>query len=342
MGQEGRYLGVLPPEDPLHGFLAREVLEGALGLAGCAPVFDVYALADFSTLFRYVDRQTGAGVVGKFYGNKWLHGRQDGEPELRAALMWREFHNLERVRALGLDRPPRCVVRPLAASEARNCVLVEEHAPGTDLETRVREAAHSGQGGPLAACLTEVVTFLAELHGRSRTEEGLDPEKALRSLDRYADQLAFWNVLPAGPRERLRRLRERWAGAGVLALGRQVLVHGDATPVNFIHDGERRMTAIDLERLWPGDPAEDLGCLVAELKHLFFWYSHDPWGSEPYIQQVYGTYAGCQRGVEDFGLLTERGRFHMGCVLLRIARNSWLDLDYRRRLLEKAEECLQI
>lgn len=339
------YLGVLPAEDPLHGFLQKDVLEGALGLAGCAPVFDMYALTDGSTLCRYVDRQTGADVVGKFYGNKWLHGRQDGEPELRTALMWREFHNLERVRALGLDAPPRCVVRPLAASEEHNRILVEEHAPGLDLETHVREAAQSGQGGPLAARLAEVVRFLSDLHGRSRTEESLDPGRALGALDRYSGQLAHWKVIGEPERERLVRLGERWADSGILAAGRRVLVHGDATPLNFIHDihdGEHRLTVIDLERLWLGDPAEDLGCLVAELKHLFFWYAHEPWGSEPYIQNVYGTYASCQAGDEDFGLLTERGRFHMGCVLLRIARNSWLDLDYRRRLVEIAETCLQI
>lgn len=335
------YLGVLPAGDPLHGFLRKDVLEGALGLEGCAPVFDVYALAEGSTLFRYVDRQTGADVVGKFYGNKWLYASQNGEPELRASLMWRELHNLERVRALGLDAPPRCVVRPLAASEERNCVLVEEHAPGTALETHVREAAQSGQGGPLTTRLGEVSRFLADLHERSRTEESLDPGRALRILDKYTGQLAYWKVIGGSDRERLVRLGERWADSGILAAGRQGLVHGDATPLNFIHEGEHRLTVIDLERLWPGDPAEDLGCLVAELKHLFFWYAHEPWGSEPYIQHVYGTYASCREG-EDFGLLTERGRFHMGCVLLRIARNSWLDLDYRRRLVEIAETCLQI
>lgn len=341
----GRYLGVLSPEEPLHEFLARDVLRGTLGFEGCAPVFDVYALTDGSTLCRYVDRQTGADVVGKFYGSKWLYGSQNGEPELRASLMWREFHNLERVRALGLDAPPRCVVRPLAASEAHGCILVEEHAPGTLLETYVREAAQSGQGGPLTARLAEVVRFLADLHERSRKEErlgeSLDPGRALHALDRYSGQLAYWKVIGEPERERLVRLGERWTGSGILAAGRQVLVHGDATPVNFIHDGEHRLTAIDLERLWPGDPAEDLGCLAAELKHLFFWYAHEPWGSEPYIRHVYGTYASCREG-EDFGRLTERGRFHMGCVLLRIARNSWLDLDYRRRLVEIAETCLQI
>lgn len=337
-----RYMGVLPPEDPLHGFLARDVLQGALGLAGCAPVFDVYALADSSTVFRYVDRQTGADLVGKFYGNKWLHGRQDGHPELRTTLMWREFHNLEQARGLGLTTPPRRVVRPLAASEARNCVLIEEHVPGIDMDSHIRAAIHSGQGAVLTACLTEAVRLLADLHDRSRTGETLEPERMLGFLDRYVGQLFYWKVISGAQRERFERLRARWAGSGLLATGRQVLVHGDATPVNFIHDREQGVTAIDLERLWLGDPAEDLGCLVAELKHLFFWYARDPWGSEPYIQHVYGAYRGYARESEDFGLLTTRGRFRMGCVLLRIARSSWLDLEYRRRLIEKADECLQI
>ena len=31
----------------------------------------------------------------------------------------------------------------------------------------------------------------------------------------------------------------------------------------------------------------------------------------------------------------------MGTTLLRIGRNFWIDRDYRRRLIDEAEKCLQ-
>ena len=118
-------------------------------------------------------------------------------------------------------------------------------------------------------------------------------------------------------------------------------MHGDATPAHFFLDARHRVTAIDLERMRPGDRALDLGCLAAGLKHHFWWHGHGSWGSEPYIQELYAACAGAAApGAADLAALTGRGRFHMGCCELRIARNSGRDLEYRRRLVDNAEECL--
>jgi len=42
------------------------------------------------------------------------------------------------------------------------------------------------------------------------------------------------------------------------------------------------------------------------------------------------TSIACRLGADDFASLTTRGRFYMGCIEMRIARNTWLDLGYRR------------
>ena len=339
----GEYIGVLSTNDLLYDLLADEIVDRVLGFGVCRPVFDVYRLDSSSTVFRYADRRTFVNLVGKFYGNKWLHGRQTGETELRAMLMQREFDNLQRLRALGLDHYPHRVVRPLGVSVPINCVLVEDFASGPDLNFYIREATHYGKGDELRSRLTDVAWFLADMHNRSETNELVNDALALAYLDKVIGQLAYWDIISAHQRQRLACLRKRWAASRILGIGQQVLIHGDANPTNFRFSGEHGVTIIDLERLQPGDRAADLGCVVAELKHLFWWYSHDSWASEQYIQHLYATYTSyLHEGAEDFAALITRGRFYMGCYELHIGLNAWLDLGYRRRLIENAEECLMI
>jgi aminoglycoside phosphotransferase (APT) family kinase protein len=338
----GDYVGVLSAEDPLYALLTRDVLGRELGVSLAAPVFDAYRLHPSATAYRYEERRSGLALVGKFFGNKWIDGAQTGGRERRAALMRREFANLRRARALGLDAPPYQVVRPLAADEAINCVLVEAFAPGPDLGEAVRAAALHGQADMLHDRVGAVAGFLARLHLRSRANAPVGPAEPLEYMGKLIAQLEDWQVIGAEQRRRLARLRERWAASGRLAAAQRSLLHGDATPAHFLFDGGG-VTAIDLERMREGDPAADLGCVAAELKHLMFWHRGDAWAAEPFIQQFYAAYAAAlELPRADFAALTERCRFFMGCYELRIGRNSWLDLGYRRRLVEEAEACLAI
>lgn len=339
----GEYAGVLAEDDPLHAFLADEVLNGVLGRGVDHPVFDAWRLDSGRVVYRYAERTTGVEVVGKFYGRKWIFGTQEGEPELRAELMRREFAALQRARGLGLTGYPHAVVRPLATSEAVGCVLVEEPAPGMDLDHYLRAAVHEGQGARALAGTARVATFLADLHGRSRTGRPGSGAGVLEYLGRVIGQLAAWEVVDDGQRARLEALRERWAAAGVLEGCEEVWIHGDANPTHFWLSGDEGVTAIDLERLAPGDPAFDLGYVAGDLKHLFWWYSGDPEAGEPYVRALYAAYAEHRApGGDCFEAITGRGRYFMACSELRIARNAWLDLGYRRRLVDHAEACLWI
>jgi aminoglycoside phosphotransferase (APT) family kinase protein len=98
-----------------------------------------------------------------------------------------------------------------------------------------------------------------------------------------------------------------------------VLIHGDATPTNFLFRSKQDLAVIDLERMWPGDSAADLGRIVAELKHLFWWYAHYRWASEPYIQHFYHSYdSHLPTATSTLPAVTDRGRSYMGCDPLRI------------------------
>lgn len=335
---------VLGTQDPLYRFLAESVLGVRLGFGDTRLVFEAYPLDADGTVVRFSERQTGVELVGKFYGRKWIAGWQQGAPELRRQLMHREYDNLQRLRTLGLDGYPHCVVRPLATCEDLDCLLVEDHVPGPDLESFVRQASQAGQTTVLHARLADLASFLFDLHQRTETPDPVEPSRALGYLDKLVGQLSRWRITSVAERRRLTALRQRWAERGVLELGRRVLTHGDPIPPHFLFAGPHGVTTIDLERLWPGDRAADLGCVVAELKHLFFLYTGDRWASEPSIRHFYDCYNALlpRSSGEDLPLLTERGRFHMGCYLLRIARNSWLDLDYRRCLLAEAQACLAL
>jgi hypothetical protein len=338
----GTYVGVLEQADPLYGLLT-DTLGRYWGSINGQPTFDVYRLDSSSLVYRYAERATGVNMAVKFYGNKLIYGSQTGSHDLRAILMHREFTNAAKLRQLGLDRYPHSVVRPLTTSETIHCALVEDFVPGTNLDFHILQAISQDRGSELSERLGETASFLADLHNRSQSAEPDDPAPGLDYLDDQIGHLAHLHVISRPQRERLQVFRKRWRAAGWLAMGHKVLAHGDASPTHFLFDGCGGVTVIDVERITDGDRALDAGCMVAELKHLFFWYSHDPWASEPYIRHFYASYAaGLPGGCEDFTALTTRGRYYMACFLLRICRNAWLDLDYRHRLLEHAIECLKI
>jgi hypothetical protein len=339
---KGEYLGLLPTTDPLYAFLAEEVLDQVLGFSRREPTFDVYRLDGSSTVFRYKERETHIDLVGKFYGNKWMRGSQTGERELRAHRMRCEFNNLHQVRLLGLDTTPCRVVRPLAISESINCILVEEFAFGYNLDFLIREAVYCGKADELHECLTDIAWFLANLHNRSCSYKPINQEPPLNYMNKVMDQLSYWHIISAEQKKRLEQARDRWAVSQMLRNGFEVTIHGDANPTNFLYKNRQDMVVIDLERLTRGDRAADLGCIAAELKHLFWYYGKGPLGGEEYIKHFYARYGDHLSNIEDFGSLTNRCRFYMTCIELRISRNSWLDLQYRRQLIEDAIECLKI
>ena len=89
-----------------------------------------------------------------------------------------------------------------------------------------------------------------------------------------------------------------------------------------------------------GDPL----CAVinGELKHFFFRSTGDPHAAEPFIGHFLWEY--CSHfpdRVSAFRAVTRRTPFHMGITLLRIARNSWIDCEYRWRLVGEAKAILR-
>jgi len=119
-----------------------------------------------------------------------------------------------------------------------------------------------------------------------------------------------------------------------------VLLHGDATPTNFLFpDG--RVVAVDLERLRPGDRLFDLSWVAGELRHAWGWRGRDFGESEIVIQCFFRSYLDALPGDAD---LTRRiyalNPLYMALAELRIARNAYLSWGYRRALVAEAQRCL--
>ena len=334
-------IATLDHDDPLFRLLSSDVWPRQLGLAA-PPDFEVSKLHPSGIAYRYADPDSGTAVVGKFFGNKWVHGSQEGNQPLRAMLLQREFANLQLVQALGFDQGAYQVVRPLVMEPAINLVLIESAAPGTDLLAAIRAAAFQGAGARLRRFLTAVAGWLAALHRRSAINRAVEPVEATSYFNKLLGQLRTWDIMDWAELARFERLRDRWVASGMLGVAQQALVHGDATPAHFLYDGTT-VTVIDLERLRAADPAADLGSIAAELRHMLSWYKGDTWAGEPYIRHFYAQYAAHMNlSGPEFDALTERCRFYMGTTELRICRNSWVDLSYRRAFLAEAERCLAL
>ena len=64
---------------------------------------------------------------------------------------------------------------------------------------------------------------------------------------------------------------------------RQVWLHGDATPANFLFGHGLDVAAIDLERMKRGDRLFDVGRVAGELQHAFMAATGDAHRAEPFI-----------------------------------------------------------
>ena len=119
-----------------------------------------------------------------------------------------------------------------------------------------------------------------------------------------------------------------------------MLLHGDATPTNFLSP-EGRAVAVDLERLRPGDRLFDLSWVAGELRHAWGWRGRDFGESEAASECFFQSYLAALPADAD---LTRRifmlNPFYMALAELRIARNSYLTFEYRRALVTEAQRCL--
>jgi aminoglycoside phosphotransferase (APT) family kinase protein len=330
------YLGKLSEYDPLHAYLQHDI-QPQIGAASHHAGYRVFRLNGSNDVYLYEDRETNTKVVGKFF----LSSRKKNA-EKAASRLTREFDYLCMMREYGLTGYPHHVVRPLGRHYAMNALLITEYCEGALLSDVIRRVISSGDQRTLYQALTALAYFLASFHNRTANGVGVDFHQDCAYLDRLIHRLQEIGALEKDESGEFYWLRDQWRNQARMWEDQQVLVHGDATPENFMVGGGLQVMAFDLERAKRADRVFDTGRIAGELKHFFLQATGKQDAAEPFIGHFLWEYA-CHfpNRARAFRSITGRTPFYLGMTLLRIARNQWIASDYRRRLIHEAKACLR-
>jgi aminoglycoside phosphotransferase len=322
----------LSEADPLARAL-RRLVGAETGFSPPAGEVCVEALPASRTVLRFAFPGGDFAVVGKFFSGYPPRTSSD-------VSLGREYDHYLRLPALGLGNGDGLAPRLLGRCPERSLGLLLEAVPGPDLDHLALQACVQGDPAPLFRGLEKLAQLLAFFHSRPVRALPVSPHPALAYLKKVAAQLLEAGLLTREDCLALEIEGAAWEERFQGFSDRQVLIHGDATPTNFLFpDG--RAVALDLERLRVGDRLWDLSWVAGELRHAWGWRTSDFHGSEEAIRhffRMYLTAAGLDAPLTQrlFGL----NPLYMALAELRIARNLYLTWDYRRELVAEARRCL--
>ena len=328
---KGEYLGHLPQNDPMFDYLRREIFS-QLG-SDCSEGIRVFGTNGSNAVYIYEDRKSCQNVVGKFF-----YSERNTDWELAHRRLEREYNNIRSFSSyLGNNH---YVARILGRNDALNCLLVVEYCTGTPLDRIIIEAVTQDKPWLLREKLTALADFLATVHNRSARQEKVDFNTACDYCSGIIGNLK--NLLSEKETARFHQLKENWRNDPVMWEDNQVLVHGDATPSNFFFGDGMYVISFDMERVRIADRCFDVGRIAGELHHFFMRTVGNRYAAEEFVGHFLWEYASRFPDREAaFNAITRRIPFYMGTTLLRIARNSYLEHDYRRALVEAGENCLR-
>jgi aminoglycoside phosphotransferase (APT) family kinase protein len=332
----GRYVGYVEECDPLHDFLNR-IMRDLMEVREPRPAFRAFRLSGSNEVYAYEEKSSGTKVICKFYGARFGRDRD------KAAWMARqEYQGLETLRGYDLVGSPHHVIRPLGTSRDINGVLAVEYYSGEEFSHAITRATQQGDDAHLYWRLKALAYFLATQHNRTANGAVVDFEPDCRYFDtivarlKQADRIAQWDV------DELSWLRDLWRDRPRMWQDRQVWLHGDATPANFLFGEGMDVAAIDLERMKRGDRMFDVGRVAGELQHAFMRAVGDWRRAEPFIGHFLWEYS-CHfpDREQTFESITARAPYYMALNLLRIARNDYVGWDYGGRLVAQAKKLLR-
>lgn len=329
----GRYLGHLSHGDPLYGYI-QEHIAPQLGFNSPEAVYRVFKFTCSQAVYLYEERHKRVRVVAKFHkshlpGSPMLPPLKSGE---------KEYRDLLYMRSLGFTSTPHYVVRPLGFNPKIGNALLVEYLEGDQLCSVIKNALFQGDVCALYQKLAALAHFLATLHNRTAGDLCVNHGETHDYAGKLVHSLVTKWGMGSTDSSELYFLCDQWRAKSCMWEDRAVLVHGDATPSNFLFGRGRHTMAIDFERMKWADRVFDLGRLCGELKHFFFQTTGDAHAAEPFIGHFLWEY--CRHfpdRMKAFRSITRRIPFHMGITLLRIARNSWIDWEYRWRLIREAK-----
>lgn len=334
-----KHIGTLHKHDPIHKYLSDNIFPQMASDLPCKPEYRIFQLHDTThnnQVYLYEEKGTRKTVVGKFFGGgNHLSLEKAGE---RAR---REFHRLKSLREVGLGHPPHKVVQAFGYNPELRHLLVEEYVVGDSLCKILMQALSSGYVDILYNVLSPLAYFLATMHNRTANGCQVDFNEDCAYFNRLVEQLKKNKGLSYHDAQEFYGYCARWRERPNMWEDQQVLVHGDATPPNFIFRENLAVTAIDFERMKYADRVFDLGRIVGEIQHYFIHHGRSKEDAEPYIGHFLWEYARhFPNHHEAFRSITARLPFQIAITLMRIARNTWISPAHSYRLLYEAKRIL--
>ncbi|MFH1076465.1 MAG: phosphotransferase [Pseudomonadota bacterium] len=324
------FVGLLSLNDPLYRYVCDSILP-KLDWNGGDPEFNVFFYGGSHYVYKYEEKNKGCSFFIKFFGDDPIQVSW-GEKRLRAYL---EYENLLRIRAYGFDKPPYHIAEPLGVAEWLNLALVLRGYEGKTLVHYIHRAIQEGRREKLFKKLSLLAGFLAAMHQRTITQKQCVLEKCVHDLHKLVQSLRVQEIINNSEEYEFLKAADSWAKRPYMKDDVNVMLHGDSTPPNFLFCRED-IIAIDLENMHEGDRLYDLGRIAGELKHFFYQYTGDRHRGEEFISHFIHEYCSHFRDREGFlSSVTRRLPYYMAMTTLRIARNQWIDRDYRRILIDE-------
>ena len=178
-------------------------------------------------VYRFTFNGNGRAAVGKFFT------AYPPVIPLDQGLA-QEYDNYLRAAALGLTQGCLRIPRLLGRRPELCLGLLLEAIPGPDLDSLLQNACRHGELAALYRGLVSLAELLAFFHSRPVPEAPVSGLEALGYLDKLRLQLHGLGLLTPADETALAAERAAWEGRLAQFPDRQVLVHGDATPTNFL------------------------------------------------------------------------------------------------------------
>jgi len=332
----GKYIGYVQRNDCLYDFLSN-IITDRMGIQQKEPAFRVFQLSGSNEVYAYEEKHSKARLICKFFGSSFGWDRDKA-----AAKALKEFESLETLRGYDLVGSPHHVIRPLGLNREINCVLVLEYFAGEQFSRAIKRCIFDGDCGHLYWRLKSLAYFLATQHRRTENADDVDFDSDYRYFGAVVGRLYNGRRIEQCDVDELSWLRDLWRERPRMWEDRQVLLHGDATPANFLFGNGMDVAAIDLERMKRGDRMFDVGRIAGELQHAFMVATGEKMHAEPFIGHFLWEYA-CHfpDRHKTFSAISSRTPYYMGLNLLRIARNDYITSDYSGKLVAQAKELLR-
>lgn len=323
-------LGLLQTDDPLYGWMIHSVFP-KIGLTEKHPVVTVYRISASNDVYLYEVLGKGRDfrIIGKF-GNEPF-------PDKR---LRRELNNYRIFREMGLNEGLYRTPNVLAYNPSINHVLIIEYIAGRSL-SEIIDAAIRGKEKELYRALSELAYFLYLLHSRSLNGSRVNFRGETSYFRDTFNRLKEKTPVSESEEAYFYKLAEKWRNRREMWEVLSSFIHGDCTPSNFIFSDNPHVAVLDLERCRRSDPAFDTGRVAGELKHSFMHLTGDGERAEPFIKHFYKSYCSHYSSPGYFSSITWRNPFYQAVTELRIAKNSWLPIEYRHRLIHEAKKCLE-